>query len=222
MPSLPKITTSQAGKIYQNLGKEYTGLAEIFQEGIEKERNIAQLVAEVQAAKPTLVDDCNFGLALQVIDAYRQFSVQRLQKTYAALTVAEVTRRTSENPTAYANTGQYIIKLISTGQLNATISRPSEDPASWIVRFCNPSEKGPQVRSEEQQLEDLMRLVGNVKALTVHIKEADRKYGLSKEYLQETKRVRKFKEISNELDGGNSWNTPGDPFDHDEDVMADM
>ncbi|KAL9129144.1 MAG: hypothetical protein Q9217_002319 [Psora testacea] len=222
MLPLPRNVTSQAIKMYQSLSRPYTALAELFRNGIENEESAARLVAEAQAGQQVFVDESNFGLVRQVINAYRQFSVQRLEKTYAALTIAEVTRRTSDNPNDYAETGQYIVLLISAGQLNATISQLSGDPADWILRFSNASEDGPLARTEEQQYDELVRQAEKVKALIAHIKATDRKYGLSKEYIQEVKRVKKTKEAGAALEDGNSWHAPGNSLAHDEDMMADL
>ena len=222
MLSLPKNTNSQAAKIYQNLSKPYTGLADVFKTGIENEANVTELITEAQVAQQVFVDECNSGLVRQVIHAYRQFSVQRLGKTYAALTIAEVTIRTSDNSDDHAETGQYVIRLISAGQLNANICQTSEDPATWILRFSNSSEDGPHARSEEQQHEDLMRQAEKIQAVVAHVKEADRKYGLSKEYIQEAKRVKKGKEAGTGHEDGNPWIPAADGFDHDEDMMAGL
>ena len=63
--------------------------------------------------------------------------------------------------------------------------------------------------------------MAKVHRLMQHIKEADRKFGLSKEFINEQKRIQRAKE-NGELDVGNAWGGPSDLiFDQDEDVMAD-
>ena len=208
--------------MYKSLGKPYTGLAETFERGIQNEESVTKVVSEAQAADKVWVDDCNAGLIRQVIQAYRLFSVRRLEKTYAALTISDVTKRTSDDANDYAETGQYVIKLISNGELNATISKPSEDPATWILRFANSANEGPGVRSEEQHYDDLSRQMARVKTLMTHIKEADRKYGVSKEYIQEVKQIMKGKENAPSGEDGASWAPPNEAFDHDEDIMAEL
>ena len=166
--------------------------------------------------------DFNRGLVVQVIRAFRQFSVLQLGKTYAALTVADVARRTSPDPNDYAGTGDYVIHLISTGVLNATISQPSNDPASWILRFSECS-SGPLSRTEEQQYQHLEKQTRKIKLLMDHVREADRKLSLNKDYIAEAKRAKKTR--LNGQEGGvdeSPWMTHGDAFEHDEDMMADM
>lgn len=157
-----------------------------------------------------------------MIKAFRQFSVLQLGKTFAALTVADVTRRTSPTPNDYADTGDYVIHLISTGVLNATISQPSNDPASWILRFSD-SASGPLSRTEEQQHQHLEKQTQKIISLMDHIREADRKLSLNKDYIAEAKKAKKAR--LNDVEGGmdeSPWMTHGDAYEHDEDMMADL
>ena len=142
----------------------------------------------------------------------------QLEKTFAALTITSIARKTSPNPNDYAETGQYIIRLISTGKLNATVSEPSEDPSSWIVRFSD-QEGGPLARSEEQQYEALVKQTRKVQVLMDHVRENDRKLSLNKDYIADAKKKKKEKADGEE---GNPWIGQGTPFDHDEDMMADL
>lgn len=158
-----------------------------------------------------------------MIDAFRQFSVVQLGKTFAALTVADIARRTSPDPNDYAGTGDYVIHLISTGVLNATITQPSNDPASWILRFSD-SASGPLSRTEEQQHQHLEKQTRKIKSLMEHIREADRKLSLNKDYIAEAKKAKKTR--LNDLEGGmdeGPWMAhSGDAYEHDEDMMADL
>ena len=166
--------------------------------------------------------DFNHGLVLQVISAFRQFSVLQLGKTFAALTVADIARRTSPDPNDYAGTGDYVIHLISIGVLNATISQPSNDPASWILRFPDPR-SGPLSHTEEQQHQHLEKQTLKIKSLIEHIRETDRKLSLNKDYIAEAKKAKKARQ--NGLEGGgdeNAWMAHTDGYEHDEDMMADL
>lgn len=169
------------------------------------------------------VQDFNFGLVNQAFLAFRKFSVLQLAKTYAALTIAEVTRRTSRDPKDFGETGDYVRSLISSGQINATITEASSDPARWVLRFVDSPSEGPQSRSEEQQYADLVRQTQKVECLWAHVREADRKLSLSKEYIQEAKKAKKSKGGEN---GGNGshWDIGMNvnDFDNDEDMMGDL
>ena len=155
----------------------------------------------------------------QVIDAYRQFSVLQLEKTFAALTIADITRKTSPNPNDYAETAQCLVQLIAAGKLNATISKPSEDPASWVVRFSDPT-SGPLARSEEQQYEALAKQTQKVNVLTNHMREMDRKLSLNKDYIGDARR--KKKQAASDATEENRWAATENAWDHDEDMMGDL
>ena len=157
--------------------------------------------------------DFNEGLVRQVIDAYRQFSVSKLSHIFAALTISDIARKTSPAPNNFQETASYIQRLISTGKLNATISNKSGEHKTWIVRFSE-STSGPLARSEEQQHEDLIKQTRRVKVLIDHIRETDRKLGLSKDYINDAKKKRK-------TDGGGPDEGGWTPYDHDEDMMGD-
>ena len=166
--------------------------------------------------------DCNRGLVIQVVKAFRQFSVVQLGKTFAALTVADVARRTSPDPNDYAGTGNYVIHLISIGVLNATIAQPSNDPASWILRFSDPG-SGPLSPTEEQQYQHLEKQTQKIKLLMEHIREADRKLSLNKDYIADAKKAKKARQ--NDLQGHEGelpMFSVDDVYEHDEDMMADL
>ena len=138
------------------------------------------------------------------------------------MTVADVARRTSPDPNDYAGTGDYVIHLISIRVLSATISQPSNDPASWILRFSD-STSGPLSHTEEQQHQHLEKQTLKIKSLMEHIREADRKLNLNKDYIAEAKKVKKARQ--NLVEGGgdeNAWTAHTDAYEHDEDMMADL
>lgn len=183
-------------------------------------------LTQVPSFSSVLLTECdqdfNHGLVLQVINAFRQFSVLQLGKTFAALTVADIARRTSPDPNDYAGTGDYVIHLISIGVLSATISQPSNDPATWILRFSD-STSGPLSHTEEQQHQHLEKQTLKIKSLMEHVREADRKLSLKKDYIAEAKKAKRARQ--NGLEGGreeNAYMAHTDIYEHDEDMMADL
>ncbi|CAL8579250.1 hypothetical protein XPA_005000 [Xanthoria parietina] len=182
--SLPKTTSSQVAKHSRTLGKAYEALGIVFQDGISKEHDVRRLNAEVHIGHQRWSSDHNLSLVLQVLDAYRQFTIAKLESTYVALPLSEVGRRTSPNPDDHAETAQYIAMMIENGQLNARIEqRSSNDPQSWVLRFVAPSDSGPQTRTEQHQHEELKRQVARTAKLAEHIRETDRKISLNKDYI---------------------------------------
>ncbi|KAL2049655.1 hypothetical protein ABVK25_010115 [Lepraria finkii] len=218
--AVPKTTNSQALKQYRALAKAYDALAEIFDVGIKEGHDKQRLIEEAQMSMQFWDSDCNRGLVRQVLEAFRKFSVLQLQSTFAALTVADITRKTSPDPSDYAGTGRYVVNLISSGQLNATISEPSDDPKSWIIRFSDPT-SGPLARSEEQQHDALVKQTRKVEDLVRHTRELDRRLSLSKDYIGDAKK-KKREQNSEGGETENAWTTQGEGFDHDEDMMADL
>ena len=199
----------------------YLGLAEVFTKSLENEASNVRLVAEASEADRWFKEDCNVGLVKQVIDAYRFFSIRQLGNTYAALPITEVTQRTSHDGGDHAETGNYLDYLISTGRLNASVAKPTNDPTSWILRFHESGEEGPLSRTEEQELDDLTQQMAKVHRLMQQIKEADRKLGLSKEYTQELRRARDSKQ-NGQPDSVDAWSGNAEPaIDLEEDMMAD-
>ena len=166
--------------------------------------------------------DRNIGMVLQVMDAFRRFSILKLGQTYAALTVAEVAQRTSDDPYNSDETARYLMLMISNGELNATLTKV-EDVGRWVLRFATSSTTGPLGRTEEQLNEEINKQLARTTILSNNIKMLDRKMGLSREYIEWAKKVPKDKEFSpnGELDPG-----PFQGPDHfgleDEDMMEDL
>ncbi len=166
--------------------------------------------------------DCNTGLVFQVIDAFRRFSILKLGQTYAALTIAGIAKRTSDNPNDYDGTARYLTSMISAGHLNATLAQAG-DIQKWVLRFAASSTSGPLARTEEQMYEDINKQLARTTMLSNHVKELDRKMGLSKEYIDWAKKAQKSKELSpnGDLDPSH-FHGPDDFAPEDEDMMEDL
>ncbi|KAI4172987.1 MAG: hypothetical protein LQ348_006662 [Seirophora lacunosa] len=214
--ALPKTTSPQVAKNVRALGRPYEALGEIFKDGLAKEQDVRRLNAEIHTGHPRWLEDHNLSLVLQVLDAYRQFSIARLELTYAALPLLIVTQRTSRDPEDHAETAQYVAMMISKGQLNAALDKRSQDPQSWILRFAI-SSTGPQARSEQEQYEELVKQASRTAKLADHVRETDRKLSLSKEYINWMKQA---KNESNAPQGEDSSMSSRLPFD-EEDIMGD-
>ena len=160
---------------------------------------------------------------LQVLDASRRFAILRLEKTFAALSIPQVARRTSPHPDDAAETEHYLSSMIREGHLNATIT-PSSDPAKPpVLRFASSTHSGPLARSEAQQYSDLKKQTATTMKLISHIKEADRKLELSPSYLEWARKAKKSEEArENRQNSGGELHTMNDSFGVDEDMLADM
>lgn len=145
----------------------------------------------------------------------------KLQKTYVALHIRDVAHRTSPNPANYLETLRYVSSLISSDQLNATLVESPEDPETSVLRFPTAFQPGPQTRTEEQLLGDLRAQTGRIVNLNDHVREIDRRLGLSKDYIDATKKMHKNKDAGGYADF-NSATAINDDYVADEDMMADL
>lgn len=219
---MPKNVSSQASRAYQTIGKAYVALADIFKRGIKNEENNSRLLAEARYGHEHWEADFNEGLVKQIIHAYQRFSILHLEKAYAALTVAEVNRRTSPDANNYADTANQISRLIAMGQLNASVSQPSEDVAKWVVRFGHSAQDSSPVHPEEVKIDRLKSQTAKISRLMNDIQELDRQLGFTKEYILDAKAAKKMKD--NGQDNGDNMPTftvHQDLFNQDEDMMAE-
>ena len=152
----------------------------------------------------------------QVYWAHRKFSVLNLEKTFTALSIAQIARRTSPDPADLEETQSYISSLISAGELAATLS-PSSDPSQGaIVRFL-PSPI--QTKSEPDLKKDLARQRAELATLLQHVQSEEYRLEISKEYIDQLRKMKKALDGMGEK-GGTSKNA--DALEMDEDVMGDM
>lgn len=157
------------------------------------------------------------GLVWQIIDAFRRFSILKLEKTYAALRIDQVAYRTSPDPTDFEETATYVTHLISAGYLNAILTESSDSAETWVLRFTGSTTTGTQARSELQQYKDLQRQISRTLKLGDYVRAADQRLALHKDYLDSARKVQKAKDT-----GGNGDMVVGDDFPLDEDMMADL
>ena len=116
----------------------------------------------------------------QVCSAFERFTIRRLSKTYLSLSVADVLKRTyldSGNP---SNAARQLQTLISRGQLNATLTQGGTSAENWILTF----EEESGAKSEAQQLRELKDTEARLLELSARIAESDQKIGISKDYLE--------------------------------------
>lgn len=145
----------------------------------------------------------------------------KLQKTYIALYIRDVAHRTSSNPADYSETLQYVSSLISSGQLNATLVESPVGAETAVLRFPTASDPGPQTRTEEQLSQDLHAQTSRITTLNDHVRDIEWRLGLSKDYLESTKKLHKNKDAGGYTDF-NSATPINDDFIADEDMMADL
>lgn len=153
----------------------------------------------------------NYGLMKQVVDSFRRFSVLKLGKTFAALRIADVVQNTPSMPKNFLETADYIKELIASGDLKGSITETGNDPSAWVLRF---DDEGDEEFSEAEALAEIVDAKEKIDNLRARIREADQKLGLSKEYLEFSKK--------NANQKGNGGDQGTDDFmSLDEDMMVD-
>ncbi|MCJ1434782.1 hypothetical protein MMC27_004152 [Xylographa pallens] len=212
---MPKTTNSYAARTFRAIAKPYDTLADAFKEG-----NGEKLYAEVEAAQQIWHNDCNMGLVLQVLNAFRRFLILKLEKTYAALPISLVAQQTSPQPSNIAETESYLTSLIASGQLNATLLPPVNTMETPVLRFAATSHEGPLARSEMQNFQDLQTQTEKFTYLTRHIKDTERRLELSKDYLEWARKNPKSKDTG--LGTANLGTMGNNGYGVDEDMLADM
>lgn len=166
------------------------------------------------------MQDNNTGLVLQVFDAFRRFSVLKLENTYAALSIPEIARRTFSDASDLAETESYIMSLIASGDLRATLSQSPAASGHSTLRFGSSSAGTPLARSELELQQELAVQTNHLMNITKHIQENDKRMELSKEYIDYLRKVKKSKEAEGK-DGGSHMDNVNE-YDVDEDMMGDL
>jgi COP9 signalosome complex subunit 3 len=209
-PSPPKGTNKNVLRTIRALAKPYDCLVEAFVSG-----SLTRLKGEVEEGQSFWLGDCNFGLVVQVYDAFRKFLVQRLANIYAALPLTEVARRTSPDATDMVETASYIASLIASGELKATLTQSPDPSMPATLRFLSSS----SVHQSESDLHrDLELQQAELEGILKHLQDSDHRLEISKEYIDKLRNMKKQKE--QESKPGGSGGHAMDEFD--EDVMGDL
>ncbi|KAL1866925.1 hypothetical protein Plec18167_008857 [Paecilomyces lecythidis] len=211
--SLPSITAPHVTKTYRALARPYDALADAFKSG-----DLNRLKGEIDIGQSVWHMDNNTGLVLQLVPALRKFSILKLGNTFAALTIGDVARRTSPEPSDIKETETFVASLIMSGALNATLlhSRNSSDPT--MLRF-NVDTRNSNTLSEAKISEQLNREQERLKDLLTKIDETESRLELSREYTDNLRRNQRRKEDS--VKEGPSLISRGSG-DIDEDIMDDL
>ena len=209
-PYLSKGINKNTIRNIRALARPYDCVVEAFASG-----SLIRLKGEIEEGQSFWLNDCNFGLIVQVYDAFRKFSVLRLASIYAALPLTEVARRTSPDPSDLVETASYIATLIASGDLKAILTQSQNPAVPATLRFSI----SPSVLQTETDLHrDLQIHKIELESVLKHLQDSDHRLEISKEYIEKLRLMKKHKE-QQAKDGGSS----GQALDElDEDVMADL
>ncbi|KAJ5509129.1 hypothetical protein N7527_011272 [Penicillium freii] len=208
----PSITTPHVVKVYQSLARPYIILAHAFERG-----DLKRLNAEVDAAKGVWCADNNLGLVSQVVGAFFSQTVIKLGKTFAALTMADLSKQVFPSPVCAEVTGSAVSSLIMSSALNATLVETKDHAEASMLRFSS-IHSLPQLSREldlQSQLKQEMKLMGT---LVINLGETNNNLGLSDEYVDSVHKGQVWSGSSevNPIVGGEAG------LEMDEDLMGDM
>ncbi|KAJ9603660.1 hypothetical protein H2200_011846 [Cladophialophora chaetospira] len=209
-PTIPKTVGQNAVKHIRALAKPYECVAEAFKAG-----NLDHLRAEIEAGNALWQEDGNYGLMVEVYQAFRKFAVLKLGRTFAALSVAEVARRSSPDPSNLDDTKAYLGALITSGALNAVITDGSD--GGQTLRFSSSS---ASAKSESQIESALATRTQELQVLLKHVQDTEHRLEVTKEYVDYLKKLKKMKEDEKKTSGTGAGRSAA-VDDVDEDMMEE-
>jgi COP9 signalosome complex subunit 3 len=177
---------------------------------------LVRLKEDIEEGQSFWLSDCNFGLVLQVYDAFRKFSVLGLANIYAAVPLTEVARRTSPDPLDLVETASYIASLIVSGEVNASLTQPQDPAAPATLRFLASSAVS---RTEADLHHDLQAHQAELESILKHLQDSDHRLEISKEYIEKLRYMKKQKEQEDKAGGSGGGQGVAD---FEEDVMGDL
>ncbi|KAJ5258094.1 COP9 signalosome complex subunit [Penicillium chrysogenum] len=207
----PSITTPHVVKVYQSLARPYIILAHTFERG-----DLKKLNAEIDAAMGVWSADKNLGLVAQVVAVFFSQTVIKLGKTFAALTMADLSKQVSPSPVCAEVTGPAVSSLIMSRALNATLVQTKDHAESSMLRFSS-IHSLPRLSHEldlQSQLKQEMKLM---ETLVINLGETNNNLGLSDEYVDSLHKGQVWS-------GSSEVNPTGGEtgLEMDEDLMGDM
>ncbi|KKZ67104.1 hypothetical protein EMCG_07214 [[Emmonsia] crescens] len=207
---MPKTVTPFTANAYRSLAKPYDALADIFKSG-----DLARLQAEITAGEPVWLNDNNMGLVSQVLVAYQRFSIVKLEKTFAALSIPDIASYLGPDTQV---TDVFVAGLITAGQLRGCLTHASDVSTPTVLRFTSStSSLGHQ--SELKFSADLATQRNRLETLLRNVNGTDIKLELGREYIESLRKIPRRSDV----DGRDGRPTAGiSNSEIDEDVMGDF
>lgn len=208
--SIPRSANTAAMKHVRSASKAYEAVAEAY----SHLNNMSKLKAQVNAGAQTWAEDGNTGLVKAVLDSQMRAYVSRLSRTFSAIPVSNIARNVGGSA---EETAQYLETLIEEGRLNARLEQTDKAEAGIVLRFYLDPTQGPLAKSEKQQQQALFEQTVRTNALAEQVKDADYRLTLTKEFIENLKRLQKRQGAS-----GDAMDTAWDDGVEEEDIMVDM
>jgi COP9 signalosome complex subunit 3 len=141
--------------------------------------------------------------------------VSRLSRTFSAIPVSNIASNLGGTAEEVA---QYLETLIKGGYLNARLEESDKSNAGTVLRFFLDPAQGPLAKTEKQQQQALFEQTLRTNMLAEQVKDADYRLTLTKEYIENLKRLNKKQGAA-----GDAMDTAWDDgLDAEEDIMTDL
>jgi COP9 signalosome complex subunit 3 len=141
--------------------------------------------------------------------------VSRLSRTFSAIPVSNIASNLGGTAEEVA---QYLETLIKGGYLNARLEESDKPNAGTVLRFFLDPAQGPLAKTEKQQQQALFEQTLRTNILAEQVKDADYRLTLTKEYIENLKRLNKKQGAA-----GDAMDTAWDDgLDAEEDIMTDL
>lgn len=161
--------------------------------------------------------DGNTGLVRELTKYLPRFFVIGLQKTYSAIHLSQVAQWLSQKPDEIHD---FIEELVASGLLNASIDYQDGPNQGPVLRFFSNS-AGPLAKTEEEYHAKLVEQTNRTNAMVDHVKLADRRVTLTKEYIESARKKLKNKDADGPVGGDDMDMDPEWTGYQDEDLMLD-
>lgn len=169
---VPRTIDQSILKTVRSLSKAYDALAEDFEK-----RDWKKFQAELDKGSKEWQEDGNYRLVTEAAQALLRYRVLDQRKTFAAL---PVTRLASILGMSVDAVLELLVSMASLGRLPATVS--SSD-ASAVLRF--------HTEDDSAAAESLETQTARIQALIAYIQDADRRLQLTREYVDNQKRLKR-------------------------------
>ena len=149
------------------------------------------------------------------MDSQMRSYVSRLSRTFSAIPVSNIANNLGGS---HEEVTQYLETLIKGGHLNARLEQSDKSDTGAVLRFFLDPSQGPLAKTEKQQQQALFEQTLRTNILAEQVKDADYRLTLTKEYVENLKRLNKKQGA-----GGEAMDTAWDDgIDAEEDIMDDM
>lgn len=169
---VPRTMDQSVLKSVRSLSKAYDALAEDFEK-----RDWKKFQAEADKGDREWQEDGNHRLVTEAAQALLRYRVLDQRKTFAALPVTRLAGILELSVDAVL---ELLVGMASLGRLPATVSSPD---ANAVLRF--------HTEDDSTAAESLETQTARIQALIAYVKDADRRLQLTREYVDNQKRLKR-------------------------------